>query len=77
MRYPCNTHWLSSHLYNVYNYGLWGIWLLGVIPPLRSPPGTHLSHMAPSSCLHATAATHRATRVIRLNQVRIADGSQT
>ena len=48
--------------------------LLGVVRPLWSPPDTQLSPVAPRSCLHATAATPRATASTgRQNLVRVAD----
>ena len=51
--------------------------LLGVVRPLWSPPDTQLSPVAPRSCLHATAATPRATASTgRQNLVRVAEGSR-
>ena len=50
----------------------------GQLVHLLSPPCTQLSHVAPRNCLHAIVATPRATALAgRLNQVRVADGSQT
>lgn len=52
--------------------------LLRAVRPLWSSLSTQLSPVAPSSCLHATAVTPRATALTgRLNEVRVADGSQT